>query len=85
LTDFTILGVPGAGSFGKVFRVQDKLTRKISALKVITKAALSRRAEKNVMVELEALKRLVGVPGFLQLEATWHDSENFYILTVGVG
>jgi hypothetical protein len=82
MSDFIILGVLGSGSFAKVFRVQDKTSGRISALKVIEKAALTKRTEENVMVELESLRRLVGIPGFLQLEASFHDSENYYILTV---
>jgi hypothetical protein len=80
--DFDLLEVLGMGTFGKVFRVRHKTTGKTSALKVIVKAHLTERDEANVMVELEALKRLVGVKGFLQLEASFHDESNYYILTV---
>jgi hypothetical protein len=36
----------------------------------------------DVMAEVEAFSRLVGVEGFLQLQASFHDSVNYYILTV---
>jgi serine/threonine protein kinase len=80
--DFDLLEVLGMGTFGKVFRVRHKTTGKISALKVIVKAHLTERDEGHVVTELEALQRLVGVKGFLQLEASFHDELNYYILTV---
>jgi hypothetical protein len=80
--DFDLLEVLGVGAWGKVFRVRNKLTGKVSALKVIAKELLTRDDEDKVMAELQALRRLVGVNGFLQLEASFHDSVNYYILTV---
>jgi hypothetical protein len=56
-----ILGILGSGSFAKVFRVKDKTSRCISALKVIEKAALTQRAEEN-------LHGRVGVSS----KARWH-------------
>jgi hypothetical protein len=41
MSDFVVLGVLGSGSFAKVFRVRDKTSGRISALKVIEKAALT--------------------------------------------
>jgi hypothetical protein len=82
LSDFAILGVLGTGSFATVFRVKDKITEGIFALKVVMKAGMTENARASMLKELEALKRLVGVPGFLQLKASFHDSENYYLLTV---
>jgi hypothetical protein len=82
LDDFYILGLLGTGGFAKVYRVEHKVTGRMFALKVVAKAELSERAKKNMPVELEALRRLAGIPGFLQLGASFHDSENYYLLTV---
>jgi serine/threonine protein kinase len=80
--DFDLLEVLGVGTWGKVFRVRNKQTGKISALKVIASELLTSEDEDKVMAELQALRRLVGVPGFLQLEASFHNSMNYCILTV---
>jgi hypothetical protein len=62
--------------------VRNKQTGKISALKAIASELLTSEDEVKVMAELQALRRLVGVPGFLQLEASFHNSMNYCILTV---
>jgi serine/threonine protein kinase len=75
--DFDLLEVLGVGTWGKVFRVRNKLTGKMSAPKVIAKELLTDEDEVEVMSELQALRRLVGVSSFLQLEASFHDSVNY--------
>jgi len=67
------------GVSGKVYLVEDKVTKKTFALKVIRKRSgnLSR-----VIVEKDALCKVTGIPWFLSLEASLHDDINFYLVTV---
>jgi hypothetical protein len=80
--DFDILGPIGAGSFSTVHKVKHTATGRISALKVIPKADLCKDRLVCVEQEQECLKRAIGMKGVLQLEASFHDSNNFYLLTV---
>jgi hypothetical protein len=85
LSDFAVLEVIGKGAFGKVLRVIHKTTGMIYALKVVAKAMQTERQLEDVMAEVEALRRVSGLPGFLQIMASFHDAQNYYILTVRLG
>ena len=58
--DFDLLEVLGVGTWGKVFRVRNKQTGKISALKVIASELLTSEDEVKVMAELQALRKSWG-------------------------
>jgi hypothetical protein len=77
--DFRPIRLINQGVSGKVYLVEDKVTKKAFALKVIRKrpANLSR-----VIDEKDALCKVTGIPWFLSLEASLHDDINFYLVTV---
>ncbi|KAI0322979.1 kinase-like domain-containing protein [Amylostereum chailletii] len=79
--DFRVVHLLGRGGFGKVYEVEDKETGKRFALKVIEKALLKPDHVKHIVLEQRVLRELSGSKGALQLQASWHDEENFYILT----
>ncbi|KDQ61900.1 hypothetical protein JAAARDRAFT_55193 [Jaapia argillacea MUCL 33604] len=78
LTSFQAIRLLGQGGSGTVFLVIHPPTNTSFALKVQQK-----HIQKNIWVrgEQEVLRRLVGVPGMVQLEASFQDEQNFYLLT----
>ena len=77
-----VLSELGSGGYGRVFLVQDTRTRKLYALKVIIKAALSLKDHALIFEEQDILRRVAGNPGFLRLRASFEDKESFNLLTV---
>ena len=77
--DFRPVRLINQGVSGKVYLVEDSVTKKTFALKVIRKRSdnLSR-----VIIEKDALCKVAGIPWFLSLEASLHDDINFYLVTV---
>lgn len=72
--------VLGRGSFGKVYLVKGK-GDKLLALKVVSKEMLGPRPD-MMLLEQDLLKRLSGTRHLLNMVASFHDSQNFYLLTV---
>ncbi|KAI0700685.1 kinase-like domain-containing protein, partial [Cerioporus squamosus] len=70
-----------SGNFGQVFLVQDTNTRKMHALKVISKTRLDYERYALIFEEQDILRRLAGNPEFLTLLASFEDKQNFYFLT----
>ena len=58
LNDYEVLDKLGEGTFGKVYKVRNKATKKIRALKEIGIFNLSNIRKKNIMKEIEILKKL---------------------------
>jgi len=58
--------------------VEDKLTKKTFALKVVRKRSDNLL---QVVSEKDALCSVAGIPWFLSLEASMHDDTNFYLVT----
>ena len=77
-----VLSELGSGGYGRVFLVQDTRTRKLYALKVVLKAALSLKDHALIFEEQDILRRVAGNPGFLRLRASFEDKESFNLLTV---
>jgi serine/threonine protein kinase len=82
LSNFIIIGKLGNGISGTVYKIQNKASSAFLALKVIPKKGFSLSELEDIVSEQTALRRMLGHPGFLQLEASFHDSENFYLATV---
>jgi serine/threonine protein kinase len=82
VSDLQILRGLGQGTFGQVFSVNDKVSKKTMALKVMKKAARSEYELELVIAEQRVLKRTKGCAWFLSLEASFHDTANFYFLMV---
>jgi hypothetical protein len=77
--DFRPIRLISQGVSGKVYLVEDKVTKKNFALKVIRKRSDNLS---QVVNERDALCKVTGDPWFLSLEASIHDDTNFYLITV---
>jgi serine/threonine protein kinase len=84
LNDFTILRGLGDGSSGTVHVVRENDTGGLYALKAIEKQKLIRNEFKieTVMTERNTLLDFRGNDFILQLRACFHDSKNYYLVTV---
>ena len=84
LDDFTILRGLGDGSSGTVHLVRESETGGLYALKAIPKRKLCGRELQIdiVMTERNTLLDLRGDDFILQLRACFHDSRNYYFVTV---
>jgi Protein kinase domain. len=83
LSDVQVIAELGSGASGTVYKIQDKVTSAFLAMKVIHKKGLAYTQIEDIVDEQVALQKMAGEIGFLQLEASFHDSENFYLATVG--
>lgn len=81
--DFIFGKLIGEGSFSLVYLAKDIHTSKEYAVKVCEKQQICReRKQKYVKREREALNRLSGLPGFLNLYCTFQDdSKLYYVMT----
>ena len=84
LDDFTILRGLGDGSSGTVHLVRENDTGGLYALKAIPKQKFCGKELKIeiVMAERNTLLDLRGDDFILQLRACFHDSRNYYLVTV---
>ena len=81
LSDLTVVRKIGQGGSAKVFQVQDRVTNNTLALKVISKKNLNPELLKWTLIEQKTLLANTGSPHLLSLEASFHDSRNFYLAT----
>jgi len=84
LDDFTILSSVGDGSSGTVYIVRENDTGGLYALKAIPKRKPCGKEIRVdiVMTERNTLLDLHGDDFILQLRACFHDSRNYYLVTV---
>jgi serine/threonine protein kinase len=84
LDDFTLLRSLGDGSSGTVYLVRENDTHGLYALKAIPKRNICGKQFEieTVMAERNALLDLRGDDFILQLRACFHDSKNYYLVTV---
>ncbi|KAJ7489552.1 kinase-like domain-containing protein [Mycena latifolia] len=78
LDDFDILLPIGEGATAKVYLVQHKRSRERYALKVAPKTHSSTAREQRV---LHSISQSCSSPFLLRLEASWHDSAHYYLLS----
>lgn len=81
LLDFSELSFVSAGSFGKVHLVKHCDTRMEVALKTIEKDP---EIERSIRNEQRILRELRGTKGVLELLASFHDENNYYLVTVRI-
>ncbi|OBZ79814.1 DEAD-box ATP-dependent RNA helicase 57 [Grifola frondosa] len=74
----------GRGGQGMVALVYDRVTGSQFALKVVKKDGLHLRNYPRIFEEQDIMKKLSGIPWLLPLEGSFHDSDNFYFLTVSI-
>jgi serine/threonine protein kinase len=84
LDDFTILSCLGDGSSGTVFIVRENDTGGFYALKAMPKRKPCGKELRldAIMTERDTLLDLRGDDFILQLRACFHDSMNYYLVTV---
>ncbi|XP_065094162.1 3-phosphoinositide-dependent protein kinase 1-like isoform X2 [Ochlerotatus camptorhynchus] len=81
VNDFMFGKLIGEGSFSVVYLAKDIHTSKEWAVKVCEKQQIIReRKQEYVKREREALNRLSGLPGFLNLFCTFQDSTKLYFV-----
>ncbi|KAH9956888.1 kinase-like domain-containing protein [Russula dissimulans] len=76
--DFRPIRLISEGVSGKVYMVEDKVTKKTFALKVVRKRSDNLL---QIVSEKDVLCSVAGIPWFLSLEASMHDDTNFYLVT----
>lgn len=79
LSDFIVRARLGAGANGVVYRVEDKITNKTMALKVIRRQGAALCDLQQFRVELDALKRVIGDAHCMQVEAGFQDAQYLYL------
>ena len=84
LDDFTILSCLGDGSSGTVYIVQENDSGGFYALKAMPKRKPCGKELRidTIMTERDTLLDLRGDDFILQLRACFHDSRNYYLVTV---
>lgn len=86
IQDFELLEFLSKGSCGQVYLARDNVSSKQVALKVIRKVAgaWDHPFVKQVLIEeKKIMASLQGLDWFVQLEASWHDTNNIYLAMVG--
>lgn len=87
IRDFELLDFLSKGSSGQVYLARDNISSKKVALKVIRKVAgeWDHPLMAQILVEeKKIMASLQGLDWFVQLEASWHDTNNIYLAMVSV-
>ncbi len=80
VTEFRVIQKIGTGSFGNVYKVQHKLSKKIFCLKIVKKCFLRRsRKEHHIFIERLFLKKLKSSL-VVELIKTFQDKDRIYFL-----
>ncbi|KAK2465060.1 hypothetical protein APHAL10511_002868 [Amanita phalloides] len=85
IRDFELLQFLSKGSCGQVYLARDNVSKKEVALKVIRKVAgvWDHPFVKQILMgEKKIMESLQGLDWFVQLEASWHDTNNIYLAMV---
>ncbi len=84
LDDYEVLRTLGAGANATVYLVREKHTSHLYALKAVDKyTATGRKVSRSMVLNEQAtLTELNGNDFVLPLHACFHDTENFYLVTV---
>jgi len=87
IRDFELLEFLSKGSSGQVYFARDNISSKSVALKVIRKVAGEWDHPLMAQILIEEKKIMASLQGsdwFVQLEASWHDTNNIYLAMVSV-
>lgn len=78
LQDISVLYPLGKGTHGAVYCIRHKATKERMALKVVTKYRKTQHQISSLLAEQNTLSLLSENPWFVDLHASWGDSQNFY-------
>ncbi|TFY83267.1 hypothetical protein EWM64_g742 [Hericium alpestre] len=81
LQDFTAIKKLGSGRSGIVYLVKHQPTQKLFALKTMAKESLDGDAICLLVQEQRMLRKVCGHRNVVGLEASFHDQENFFLVT----
>lgn len=83
-SDLRLIRILRRGGHGTVYLAEDTVTESYLAMKAIDKGGLRMREYPVVFEEQDVTRRLTatGNPWFAPLEGSFHDTDNFYLLTV---
>lgn len=84
VTDFEAIKVLGRGAQGVVTLVRNKSTGLCHALKSVNVTKLGAALYIRSLEEQDVLKRLAGIPWFVELHASFYDRKHFFFATVRV-
>lgn len=82
-SSFSFGRIIGKGGFGRVWRVNDKKSKQVYALKVIDKArVITKKSVQSIMNEREILSQLLSNPSpfIVNMHCAFQDRENCYLL-----
>ena len=78
--NFVFIYIIGKGGFGKVWRVQEKKTKKLYALKEMSKTKIiDKKSEKSINSEREFLSKLHH-PFIVNMHYAFQDKDNLYLV-----
>jgi len=80
--DFKVLRCLGKGAQGAVYCVRDRITSETMALKVVSKYGKKKRHIRSLLTEQDVLSLLSEDLWFVNLQASWSDTQNFYMAMV---
>ncbi|KAH9840259.1 kinase-like domain-containing protein [Rhodofomes roseus] len=80
VSDFEGIKILGRGAQGVVTLVKDRYTGRSHALKVTKAAKLKPKSYLHLFEEQTTLKRLAGIPWFVELQGSFYDSAHFFLL-----
>ncbi|KAI0725374.1 kinase-like domain-containing protein [Fomitopsis betulina] len=81
VTDFEAIKVLGRGAQGVVTLVRNKSTGLCHALKSVDVTKLGAACYIRSLEEQDTLKRLAGIPWFVELHASFYDRQHFFLAT----
>lgn len=77
---YSIIGVLGKGSFGRVYKVKHKITQDLRAVKVLSKENMTEAGRSKILFEVEVLRSL-DHPNILTVFEVYEDEKQFCIVT----
>lgn len=77
---YSIIGVLGKGSFGRVYKVKHKISGDLRAVKVLSKQNMTEAGRSKILFEVEVL-RSMDHPNILTVYEVFEDEKQFCIVT----
>ena len=79
--DYDIIGLIGIGTYGKVFKIRNKKTGRIKAMKVLSENQLKKNfKEEDLIHEIKVLKS-VSHENIVKLSQVYRDEDDYFFIT----